>query len=251
MPKHNSRLCCFDLCEGKTCNKGDDCSYCHLPKENDKIDLINITDDKLIKVALTNGDQDIMVGTRMGMAIRFSENDVREMGRTARGVRSIKLKRDGDEVVGMVIVSDEQPDVLSISENGYGKRTIIEEYRSQGRGGSGITNFKLNNKTGKVAGVLAVNEQDDIMVVSDKGMMIRTGAVSGGERGFPWSAVTIRTSVSSSRTQRCDGSEAQIFTTNVSAKRFINMLHLPKRRPMGQDQVQQSCSAQEAGLSAK
>ena len=145
------------------------------PRASGLIALSIDDDDKLIKVALTNGDQDIMVGTRMGMAIRFSESDVREMGRTARGVRSIKLKRDGDKVVGMVVVSQEQPHVLSISENGYGKRTAIEEYRSQGRGGSGITNFKLNDKTGNVAGVVGVDAQDDIMVVSDKGMMIRTG----------------------------------------------------------------------------
>jgi len=96
------------------------------------------------------------------------------MGRTARGVRSINLKKDGDAVVGMVILRDDLPHILSISTQGYGKRTTHEEYRKQGRGGSGIINFKLSDKTGVVAAVVGVGDRDELMVITDGGVMIRT-----------------------------------------------------------------------------
>ena len=144
------------------------------PRPSGLIALSIDDDDALINVAATNGASDILIGTRMGMAIRFSENDVRSMGRTARGVRSINLKKDGDRVVGMVILNDQGTAVLSLSEKGYGKRTVADEYRRQGRGGSGIANFKLTEKTGAVASVLGVLQEDDIMVITDRGIMIRT-----------------------------------------------------------------------------
>ena len=110
----------------------------------------------------------------MGMAIRFSEDDVRAMGRTARGVRSINLKKDDDAVVGMVVIREDFPHLLSISERGFGKRTTFDEYRVQGRGGSGLINFKLSDKTGLVSGIMAVRPVDDLMVITSSGIIIRT-----------------------------------------------------------------------------
>jgi DNA gyrase subunit A len=144
------------------------------PRPSGLIALSIDEDDSLINVAATRGEANILVGTRMGMAIRFSEDDVRAMGRTARGVRAINLKKEGDRVVGMVILDEDQPNILSISEKGYGKRTEEVEYRQQGRGGSGIANFKLTEKTGAVASVIGVLPEDDIMVITDRGIMIRT-----------------------------------------------------------------------------
>ena len=144
------------------------------PRPSGLIALSIDDDDSLINVAATRGQSNILVGTRMGMAIRFSEDDVRAMGRSARGVRAINLKKEGDRVVGMVILDDARPNILSISEKGYGKRTEEVEYRQQGRGGSGIANFKLTEKTGAVASVVGVLPEDDIMVITDRGIMIRT-----------------------------------------------------------------------------
>ncbi|MBE6903647.1 MAG: DNA gyrase subunit A [Ruminococcaceae bacterium] len=128
-------------------------------------------DDELIRVALTDGESNIILGTHNGYAIRFNEQDVRSMGRMSRGVRGIRL-RQGDYVVGMCV---EIPGgtLLSVTENGSGKRTDIEEYRIQTRGGMGITNYKINDKTGKVAGILMVDGSEDIMMISSDGIIIR------------------------------------------------------------------------------
>ena len=144
------------------------------PRSNGLIALTIDEDDTLINVVRTKGECDILVGTRMGMAIRFSEDDVRPMGRTARGVRAIKLKKEGDAVVGMVVPNEDAPDVLTICDNGYGKRTHMDEYRRQGRSGSGIISLKISERTGLVSGVVGVNEKDDIMVITSAGVMIRT-----------------------------------------------------------------------------
>ena len=144
------------------------------PRSNGLIALTIDDDDTLINVVRTKGECDILVGTRMGMAIRFNEDDVRPMGRTARGVRAIKLKKEGDAVVGMVVPNEEAPDVLTICDNGYGKRTHMDEYRRQGRSGSGIISLKISERTGLVSGVVGVNEKDDIMVITNAGVMIRT-----------------------------------------------------------------------------
>lgn len=130
--------------------------------------------DALIRAALTQGDGELLVATRMGMAIRFKASDVRPMGRTARGVRALNLKKDGDAVVGMAILDDDSLEILTVSELGYGKRTQLADYRVQGRGGSGIINMKLSERTGEVASARAVHPEDEIMVVTNRGMMIRT-----------------------------------------------------------------------------
>jgi len=129
--------------------------------------------DDLISVALTTGSNYIILGTREGMTICFSEEEVRSMGRASRGVRGIKL-RPGDAVVGMVIV-EEKASLFTVCENGYGKRTGIENYRPQGRGGVGLKNIKTSTRNGKVVALEAVRNNDDLMLITAQGMIIRTG----------------------------------------------------------------------------
>ena len=129
--------------------------------------------DDLIGVALTTGEDDIVLGTRDGMTIRFDEKQVRSMGRASRGVRGIKL-RSGDAVVDMVIV-EEKAALFTVCENGYGKRTGLENYRPQSRGGVGLKNIKTTDRNGKVVALKAVQNKDDLMMITATGMIIRTG----------------------------------------------------------------------------
>ena len=128
-------------------------------------------DDELMSVELTRGEDELLLGTRDGMAIRFSESDIRLMGRVSMGVKSIELAED-DEVVGLAVVHAGTK-VLSITQNGYGKRTDVEEYRLQSRGGKGILAMKLTEKTGLLAAQLLVREDEDLMVITDDGTIIR------------------------------------------------------------------------------
>ena len=128
-------------------------------------------DDDLIGVALTDGTGEVMLGTRDGMAIRFAESDMRPIGRNAMGVKSIELE-DDDEVVDMSIV-EEGALVLSITENGYGKRTEPDEYRVQSRGGKGVKAMNLTSKVGRLAGQMMVHEDEDILIITDDGTIIR------------------------------------------------------------------------------
>ena len=139
-----------------------------------KMGLIAIAlreDDELIGVELTKGESELMMATRMGQAIRFSENDVRAMGRNSMGVRSIDLS-EGDEVIAVAKV-EEGKQVLAITQNGYGKRTELEEFRCQTRGGKGILAMRLTEKTGLLAAQLLVSEDEDIMLITDDGTIIR------------------------------------------------------------------------------
>ncbi len=129
--------------------------------------------DALIGVAQTTGDNHIILGTRDGMTIRFDEKEARSMGRASRGVRGVHL-RSGDEVVGMVIV-EEKAALFTVCENGYGKRTGIENYKSQARGGVGLKNIKTSARNGKVVALKAVQNDDDLMLITANGMIIRTG----------------------------------------------------------------------------
>ena len=153
--------------------KTDLMAFAH-PRPSGLIALSIDEGDSLIKVGITDGKREILLATREGLAIRFPEDQVRPMGRTARGVRAITLKRDGDAVLGMVISDEAVPEVLTVCENGYGKRTPFVDYRSQGRGGSGIINIKTSERNGGVAGICGVCEADELMVVTNRGMMIRT-----------------------------------------------------------------------------
>ncbi len=130
-------------------------------------------DDQLIDVQITSGKDNILIATHAGMAIRFPEKDVRSMGRKTRGVIGIKLARKEDYVIGMSLAHDERT-VLSVSENGYGKRTTVGEYRMQHRGGQGIINMKTTERNGKVVEMLTVDDEDDIVIVATDGVVIRT-----------------------------------------------------------------------------
>ena len=131
-------------------------------------------DDDLIGVALTDGERDVLLGSKNGMAIRFAESDMRPIGRAAMGVKSMELD-EGDEVVAMSVV-EEDTQVLSITEFGYGKRTRIDEYRVQSRGGKGVRAMHLTAKTGALAGQLLVGNEEDILIITDDGTVIRTPA---------------------------------------------------------------------------
>ncbi|MGC6568430.1 DNA gyrase subunit A [Streptococcus sp. VTCC 12886] len=138
-------------------------------------------DDELINVFLTDGQADVIMGTKFGYSVRFAETDVRNMGRTATGVRGIKL-REGDHLVGATIVSDDQ-EVLVLSEKGYGKRTPASEYPRKGRGGKGIITLKVADKNGPLAGLTTVQGDEDIMVITDTGVIIRTSVANISQTG--------------------------------------------------------------------
>ena len=130
--------------------------------------------DELISACLTDGTKEVLLSTRDGKAIRFNEEDARALGRTARGVRGITLE-EGDGLVAMDIVSpqNQEASILSVTENGYGKKTAIAEYPLQGRGGKGVITIKTSARNGKMLGVQQITEQDDVMLITDKGKIIR------------------------------------------------------------------------------
>jgi DNA gyrase subunit A len=130
--------------------------------------------DEIAGVRMTDGDAQLMVATRNGMAIRLEEKDIRAQSRSAHGVRAIKL-REGDEVVSVARVR-EGAAVLTVTENGYGKRCALDEYRIQGRGGYGLTNYKVDKERGNVCGIKVVDEEDDIILISSEGIIIRIRA---------------------------------------------------------------------------
>ncbi len=130
-------------------------------------------DDALIGVEITDGEKDVFLGTRRGMAIRFNEKNVRPMGRTSRGVRGIALKKE-DKVVGMEVLRGDST-LLSITEHGYGKRSNAAEYRRQTRGGKGIITIKADERNGNVVGIKQVVEEDNLMIITSSGKIIRIG----------------------------------------------------------------------------
>jgi DNA gyrase subunit A len=127
--------------------------------------------DELIGAKITHGDNYIFLGSHQGQAIRFAESQVRHMGRQARGVRAMDLA-EGDYLVGMEVVEKEGL-ILSIAENGFGKRTPLENYRLTARGGKGVINMKTTSKTGSVVAILSVREDSDLMIVTHNGKIIR------------------------------------------------------------------------------
>jgi DNA gyrase subunit A len=147
------------------------------PRSNGIIALTIAEGDELISVALTDGQQDVFLSTLRGKSIRFSESDVRPMGRTAMGVRGISISKN-DHVIGMDIVHNENT-ILTVTEKGYGKRSPVELYRMQGRGGKGIINIKCTPKRGNVVGTLQVSDDDDIvMITGTSGKIIRMSVSS-------------------------------------------------------------------------
>ena len=132
--------------------------------------------DTLLEAKLTNGEQDIMMAVRSGKAIRFPEEKVRSMGRNASGVRAITVDSEKDEVVGMVVVKEGDGfDVMVVSEQGYGKRSALEDYRITNRGGKGVKTITVTEKTGELVSLKAVTDEDDLMIITKKGTMIRMG----------------------------------------------------------------------------
>src|SRR5262245_3664592 len=128
--------------------------------------------DELLSVRITDGERQIFIGTRQGQGIRFSEKDVRPMGRDTTGVIGVTLKKENDEVVEMDVV-EENGHLLSVTEKGYGKRSEVSEYRYQGRGGSGVINIKVTEKNGPVVGIKSVTDVDQLLLITQSGMLIR------------------------------------------------------------------------------
>ncbi len=137
------------------------------------LNAMNVADDdEIIEVRITSGDDEVLIASRNGMAIRFNETDARPMGRATGGVRGLNL-RDGDEVVGMVVVTHPEATILVVSENGLGKRTPIGEYRLQKRGGYGVINLRITGKTGKVVAVRAVEDDEQVVMITKNGVVNR------------------------------------------------------------------------------
>ena len=145
-------------------------SFAHI-RNNGLIALNLREEDELISVRLTDGDKEIIIGTKNGLLIRFHETDVRSMGRTATGVKGITLGED-DEVVGMEVL-EEDSEILIVTHNGYGKRTPAMEYRLQNRGGKGIKTCNITEKNGSLVTMKVVNGEEDIMVITTGGVLIR------------------------------------------------------------------------------
>ncbi|BDU49438.1 DNA gyrase subunit A [Haliovirga abyssi] len=147
-------------------------------KKISKAGLIAINlkeNDNLIYVGVANGDNDIFLATKQGYSIRFNESEIRSMGRTATGVKGINLRKN-DEVVSGLVIENPEATVLTVTENGAGKRTKLKGYRLQSRGGKGLINMKINPKTGDVVEVKGVTDSDEIMLISSNGIVIRTAA---------------------------------------------------------------------------
>ncbi|MCB9261962.1 MAG: DNA gyrase subunit A [Flavobacteriales bacterium] len=139
------------------------------------INAITVKDgDELLEAKLTNGNNEILLAKKLGKAIRFNESLVRPMGRTAAGVKGVKLENDDDEVIGMVCVkSVEEETIMVVSEKGYGKRTAVEDYRITGRGGKGVKTLNITEKTGNLVAIKSVTDNDDLMIINRSGIAIR------------------------------------------------------------------------------
>jgi len=129
--------------------------------------------DKLLEARMTNGHHEIMLAVKSGRAVRFNETTVRPMGRTASGVRGITLANTSDVVIGMITVENESADVLVVSENGYGKRSAIADYRITNRGGKGVKTINITEKTGKLIALKGVSNQYDLMIITQAGNILR------------------------------------------------------------------------------
>jgi DNA gyrase subunit A len=143
------------------------------PRQNGVNAITIREDDQLFEARMTNGNHHIMMAVRSGKAVRFEDCSVRPIGRTASGVRGITLGNESDEVVGMVCVENENEDILVVSENGYGKRSKIEDYRLTNRGGKGVKTINITEKTGPLISIKSVDESNDLMIITQSGLTIR------------------------------------------------------------------------------
>ena len=161
------------------------------PRQNG-INAITIKEgDQLLEAKLTSGSSQIMLAVRSGKAIRFEEEKVRPMGRTASGVRGVTLAHDKDEVIGMICVDDLESSVLVVSSNGYGKRSSIEDYRITNRGGKGVKTINVTDKTGELIALKNVTDENDLMVVNKSGITIRISVAELREMGRATQGVRI------------------------------------------------------------
>jgi DNA gyrase subunit A len=143
------------------------------PRQNG-VNAITIREnDQLIEARLTNGDNEIMLAIKSGKAIRFHEKHARAIGRTASGVRGIRLEDENDELVGMICVQNDSDDILVVSEHGFGKRSKIEDYRITNRGGKGVKTINVTEKTGALVAIKNVTDTDDLMIITQAGVTIR------------------------------------------------------------------------------
>jgi len=146
------------------------------PRTNGVKAIVIREGDQLLEVKLTSGNAEVMIASREGRAIRFNESTVRPMGRVSSGVRAISIEEE-NEVIGMIAIEpDSKQDVLVLSENGYGKRTDLEEYRVTNRGGKGVKTINVTEKTGKLISIQAVTDDNDLMIINRSGLTIRTSA---------------------------------------------------------------------------
>lgn len=144
------------------------------PRQNGVNAITIREDDQVIEVRMTNGDNEIIIANRNGRAIRFHESAVREMGRTATGVRGMTLDGEDDEVIGMVAINDKETEsIMVVSEQGYGKRSEIEDYRITNRGGKGVKTLNITEKTGKLVAIKSVTDENDLMIINKSGITIR------------------------------------------------------------------------------
>lgn len=143
------------------------------PRQNGVNAITIREEDQLLEARLTNGNHHIMMAVRSGKAVRFEDSSVRPIGRTASGVRGITLGHDNDEVVGMVCVENENEDILVVSENGYGKRSKIDDYRLTNRGGKGVKTINITEKTGELISIKSVDDSNDLMIITQSGLTIR------------------------------------------------------------------------------
>lgn len=143
------------------------------PRQNG-INAITVREgDTLLEAHLTSGTDEILIASRKGKLVRFNEEKVRPMGRNASGVRGIRLAAENDEVIGMVAAKNNQTNILVVSENGYGKRSEIEEYRVTNRGAKGVKTLNITEKTGALIAIKDVTDNDDIMIINKSGLTIR------------------------------------------------------------------------------
>jgi len=145
------------------------------PRQNGVNAILIREDDKVIEVRMTDGNSEIIIANRNGRAIRFNESTVRPMGRTSTGVRAMTLDNDGqDEVVGMICIQDpENETIMVVSEQGFGKRSEIEDYRITNRGGKGVKTMNVTDKTGKLVAIKTVTDDNDLMIINKSGITIR------------------------------------------------------------------------------
>ncbi len=143
------------------------------PRQNG-INAITIREgDQLLEARLTNGSNEVIMALKSGRAIRFNERDVRPMGRNASGVRGVMLNNEEDEVVGMICMENDSYDILVVSENGYGKRSKLDDYRITKRGGKGVKTINITEKTGNLISIDSVTDKDDLMIINRSGLLIR------------------------------------------------------------------------------